>query len=95
MKKYFAFTSMLLLSFVLWQCTLEKKGDNMKTLLSEKTVKQAIDSLTHYYGNSKDKLALIEKGVTQAAALWDTSDGSADDFIAFCKENYAPTDSDR
>jgi hypothetical protein len=36
-------------------------------------------------------LALIEKGVTQAAALWDTSDGSADDFIAFCKENYAPT----
>ncbi|HNV95920.1 MAG TPA: hypothetical protein PKG63_05560, partial [Bacteroidales bacterium] len=67
----------------------------MKTLLSEKTVKQAIDSLTHYYGNSKDKLALIEKGVTQAAALWDTSDGSADDFIAFCKENYAPTDSAR
>lgn len=95
MKKYFAVTSLLMLTVVLWQCTLEKKDNNMKTSLSEKTIKQTIDSLTYYYGDQKGRLALIEKGVRQAASLWDTSDGSADDFIAFCKENYAPTDSSR
>ena len=30
----------------------------------------------------------IEKGVTQTAALWRDSDGSAPDFVAFCTENY-------
>lgn len=33
--------------------------------------------------------ALLQRGVTQAAALWLTEDGSAEDFAAFVKANYA------
>lgn len=54
-----------------------------------KSPKQTIDSLTFYYGNDKNKVVLIEKGVKQAASLWDSSDGNAAGFITFCKENYA------
>lgn len=95
MSKISALTTMLLLTIVLWQCTLEKKGDNMKKSLSEQVVKQAIDSLTFYYGSDKSKVVLIEKGVQQIAALWDSTDGNGEEFITFCKENYAPNDSAR
>lgn len=33
--------------------------------------------------------ALLQRGVTQAAALWQAEDGSAEDFAAFVKTNYA------
>lgn len=95
MIKISTLTTILLLTIVMWQCTLEKKGDNMKKSLSEQIVKQAIDSLTFYYGSDKNKVVLIEKGVKQTAALWDSSDGNATDFITFCKENYASNDSAR
>lgn len=95
MTKLSVLTASLLLTFVTWQCTLEKKGDNMKTSLSEQIIKQTIDSLTHYYGSDKNKLAMIEKGVKQSAALWDTADGTAEEFVTFCKDNYAQNDSAR
>jgi hypothetical protein len=31
---------------------------------------------------------LIEKGVKHAASLWRTSDGTPEDFVKFCSENY-------
>lgn len=95
MKKITALFLMLLLSVVLWQCTLEKKDRLMKTSLSKQIIKQAIDTLTHYYGSDKNKLFMIEKGVRQVASLWDTSDGYAEDFISFCKDNYAKDDTAR
>ena len=37
--------------------------------------------------NATEKSA-IEKGVKQTARLWEEKDGNAQDFVAFCKENY-------
>ena len=39
--------------------------------------------------------ARMERGVKQAAALWTEEDGSAEDFKAFVKANYARTEEER
>jgi hypothetical protein len=49
-------------------------------------VDQVVDSLIGLYSQANS--ARIEKSVSQAAALWRESDGSADDFKTFCIENY-------
>jgi len=64
-----------------------------KSSISETTIQQVKDSLVKKYGDGRKKL--IEKGVTQAAALWFDSDGTSEDFSKFCNENYLGTDSMR
>ncbi|MBO4361467.1 MAG: hypothetical protein J5823_01660 [Paludibacteraceae bacterium] len=39
--------------------------------------------------------SLIERGVSQAAALWTAEDGTEEEFGAFVRENYCATDSAR
>ncbi|NSW45096.1 MAG: hypothetical protein HPY79_04705 [Bacteroidales bacterium] len=63
-----------------------------KKALSEQIIQQTIDTLSAYCGNDKNRLSLIEKGVKQAAALWDTTDGNDAVFFDFCKNNYAKDD---
>ena len=48
-------------------------------------VQSIIQSLTAKDGKNKEA---IEKGVRQAARLWQESDGSAEAFKAFCEKNY-------
>lgn len=48
-------------------------------------VQSTIQSLTAKDGKNKEA---IEKGVRQAARLWQESDGSAEAFKAFCEKNY-------
>ncbi len=67
--------------------------DAEKTNISTTTIQQVTDTLIKMYGDSRKEL--IEKGVNQSAALWFESDGSPDDFIKFCKENYFGNDSMR
>ena len=49
------------------------------------TIQTAIDELALKNPSGK---ADIEKGVRQAARLWQDEDGDNDAFIAFCRENY-------
>lgn len=53
--------------------------------ISPSVVQSTIQSLTAKDTNNK---AGIEKGVRQAARLWQDADGSADDFKAFCEISY-------
>lgn len=95
MKKLFVLTVLFLLLLFTWQCNLEEKSDDMKTSLPEQVIKQTIDSLIHIYGSNANKRSIIEKGVKQVASLWNNSDGTAQDFLTFCIDNYAKDDSAR
>jgi len=69
-----------------------EKQDDMG-VIPETTVKSVTDQLTEKYGGSQHDL--IQRGVSQAAALWKTEDGTAEEFEAFCLENYLGDDAAR
>jgi len=93
MNNKFLCLTLLVTTLFLTHCKLEKKGEHMTSkTLSEQIIKQTIDTLSAGLGTDKNKVWLIEKGVKQAAALWDTSDGDATVFFEFCKNNYAKDD---
>ncbi|MDR1342159.1 MAG: hypothetical protein LBK18_02760 [Prevotellaceae bacterium] len=54
---------------------------------------QAVDSLKARYGNLD--VARAAKGVAQAAALWRTGDGSAENFVDFCVSEYVHDEAGR
>ncbi|MEE4177486.1 MAG: hypothetical protein V2I46_08250 [Bacteroides sp.] len=62
-----------------------EKNEDMG-VITETTVQSVIDQLTEKYG--ADRNDLIQRGVSQVAALWKEEDGKAEDFEAFCLENY-------
>lgn len=64
----------------------QKKAQDKTAFIEEKTILQAIDSIKALYGETEK--FRYEKGVRQAAALWKESDGSAEDFINFCKTSF-------
>ena len=49
--------------------------------ITETTIAEAVKSI----GNNSE---LIEKGVKHAASLWRDNDGTPEDFVKFCSENY-------
>jgi hypothetical protein len=88
MKKLFTY-SMLLTLFALGACTSNEKAP--ASAISQKAITATIDTLTTRYGDAhRDR---IEKGISQAAALWRTTDGTEKDFMKLCIENYAGNDS--
>lgn len=72
--------------------TAREKSDDMG-VIAETTVQSVIDQLTEKFG--EDRQDLIQRGVSQAAALWKTADGDAAAFEAFCLENFKGTDEAR
>lgn len=61
--------------------------------LPESTVHQTVDALLKQFPQA-DK-SLVEKGVSQAAALWQPGDGTAEEFQSFVLENYAADPKER
>lgn len=77
-----------LVAVILTACNPEaarKTNDDMG-IISEATVQSVIDQLTEKFGESRHDL--IQRGVSQVAALWKTEDGSAEEFEAFCLDHY-------
>jgi hypothetical protein len=54
--------------------------------ITEPIIRETIDELKNTFGESQ--LALMTKGVQQVAALWTSSDGTAEEFKSFCAENF-------
>ena len=71
------------------------QNENRQTMLQKdaKIVSQIVDSLKARYADLD--VARAQKGVEQAAALWDTRDGAPADFINFCMDNYVHGDAAR
>jgi hypothetical protein len=59
-----------------------KKMTPVPSGISESVVEEAKNAVS---GSEKE---LIEKGVKHAASLWRDQDGSPEDFVKFCSENY-------
>ena len=92
MKKIiFLFSAILMLSVSGNQAKAEQKADVSN--ISAETINQVIDDLSTT--NSIEDKTLLEKGVKHAANLWRKSDGSAEDFKAFCKKNYIANKEER
>lgn len=54
--------------------------------LTEKTKKEAVDSLTYKYGKAESDR--IGKGVEQAAEFWQKTDGTGPEFVSFCMQSF-------
>ena len=66
--------------------TIKKQSEPTPSGISEVTVDEAIKAI----GNPGlgESPAMIEKGVRHAASLWRDADGTSDDFVKFCSENF-------
>lgn len=88
-QKYFLMAMFPLLVIFLGlvgiHCTQNSTGD-VKMGLPESTQKKVVSALVEKHGESARKR--IEMGVGQAAARWQTKDGSEQDFIEFCLDHF-------
>jgi Rps23 Pro-64 3,4-dihydroxylase Tpa1-like proline 4-hydroxylase len=81
MIKKFIFIFVCAVMTTACQPTQRKQPTPTPNGISENTISEAIKSI----GNQSE---LTEKGVRHAASLWRDNDGTLEDFIKFCSENY-------
>ncbi|MFC2131700.1 hypothetical protein ACFLSQ_09720 [Bacteroidota bacterium] len=87
----------LIISFTLFQCTktdkysINENGESAM-IINKKTIDKAINELTEKFG--ADNKFRIEKGVNQAAALWQKNDGTKEEFKEFCLNNFISDDNE-
>ncbi len=83
--KQFLFLTLVL--FLVWACN-EKNGDNPKSekVITESNSSEAVQQIKEKFPEANKQN--IEKGVLHAASLWRESDGTGEEFISFCTENY-------
>ncbi len=66
---------------------IEKKQIPTTPGITAATVESAIRAINSK--TPKSNASLIEKGVKQVASLWRDSDGTPEDFIKFCSDNFS------
>jgi hypothetical protein len=78
---------------ILGACTQQNKKSKTMLQHDAEIVTRVIEALqSHHAGLNVER---ARKGVEQAAALWYDTDGSTDDFLAFCVNNYVYDDAVR
>ena len=77
---------LLVAAIVLGGCQNSTNTEEKMSNISEKTVQQTVEAIMEEQPEA-DR-TLVEKGVAQAAALWESEDGSEQAFKDFAKENY-------
>ena len=87
----------LIVVFALCACTDNQKKMNKYSStmieMNSNIVQQTLDSLKAKYGDLDTQRA--EKSLNQLAALWTEEDGTQDEFLSFCVNNYAENDQKR
>jgi hypothetical protein len=71
----------------------KEKQPVLSGFIPQNIQQQAIDDLVEKHGIGQ--ATHIQKGVAQAAALWREEDGTADEFKAFCLEQYVGGEAER
>ncbi len=89
MKKILLFAALV---SIFGACSMNEKNKNMSSI-DEKTIIQAIDSISAKYPDQDMKIA--EKGVRNAAGFWTEKDGKAAEFVDFCKNGFMGTPEDK
>lgn len=57
-----------------------------QTNISEADIAKALSTIKKKFGDTD--LKRVEKGINQIAALWTTQDGTNEEFVSFCAENF-------
>ncbi len=86
MSVRFALLLPVLLLFAACTRTTEQPKDIPTMSITEATMNDAISTLIDSHG--EEHRARIEQGVRQAASMWREEDGSAEDFSAFCGQQF-------
>lgn len=82
-----AILSLILAAVLLWGCQQKTSEMSDTTMnITEKESAEAIQKITEKFPEASRQN--IERGVHHAASLWRQTDGTPDDFVAFCTENY-------
>lgn len=71
----------------------EQKNTETMGIISQASIEQAVSGLESAFDASEKER--IQKGVAQVAAFWKEEDGSSDDFLAFCQDNFKGNGTDR
>ena len=66
-------------------CSKKNNNDAMSNI-NQKTIETTIQELCSQYGS--DQEARIRRSVPQVASLWETADGTPEDFKSFCLQHY-------
>jgi len=80
------FNFILACLFMISACQPTDKKQSTPSGISEVTISSAIKAVSEKIPDSN--AALLEKGIKHAASLWRDTDGTPEDFIKFCSENY-------
>jgi hypothetical protein len=67
-------------------CTTTASKQTVQAPVPEASITAALQSIKEK--NAGADAALVEKGIRHAASLWRETDGTADEFVKFCTENY-------
>ncbi|MFP4288127.1 MAG: hypothetical protein ACLFQS_02625 [Bacteroidales bacterium] len=80
--------------FALVSCSQDQDGSNQNTgIISKTDVEQTIQQLQSKY--TEVDQALVSRGVEQVAALWESQDGTREDFTQFCIDHFAANSVER
>jgi hypothetical protein len=82
---------LLILLWLIAGCQQDQNKKNM--FISEKIKKEAVDKLVT--SHSENLRSRIETGVSQAAFFWKQEDGTAEEFVRFCNDNFAAREGQR
>ena len=85
MKKLYVIPALLLLIIAGCKQPSGIPGTS-ETFIKQATMDNVIKQLTDSCGEINK--FRIERGVKQAATLWQKDDGSAEEFVIFCSENF-------
>ncbi len=79
-------TILLSMIVLLSACQPKEKKADSPSGVPETAIAEAIKQVTEKFAGA-DQI-LLDKGIRHAASLWRDTDGSAQDFTAFCTENF-------
>ncbi|HQB79359.1 MAG TPA: hypothetical protein PLJ52_13530, partial [Tenuifilaceae bacterium] len=68
------------------QCNAPQKKETIGSPITQPTVEKVKKQLVEKYGEAEK--FRIDRGVSQAASLWRTTDGTETEFENFCAENF-------
>jgi len=86
MTRNFIFLLVCMLMLSSCHSTIRKQSTPTPSGISEATIDDALKSINDQ--NPGSNAAIVEKGVQHVASLWRDTDGSSEDFVKFCGENF-------
>ncbi|MFW6289655.1 MAG: hypothetical protein ACOC0R_01705, partial [Mariniphaga sp.] len=88
------FLSLVAVLFLLWSCGQnQNENEQLQMTITKEHTQNAIDGIAEKHPDISRQE--IEKGVYHAASLWRQSDGTEEEFIGFCVDNYIGDDKEK